>query len=669
MSASLEATGTGQKYPRLFSPIQLSGRTLRNRVCHASMTTKFGADFDVTDRLLAYHANRARGGAALIVTEPLTALPWQNRAYKVRIDTDEALPGLSRWAEAVESEDCRLLGQLQDSGRGRHERGRNPYAFGASSLPDDLSWTVPHVLETDEVETMIAQFVSGAERLRRAGFSGVEISAGHGHLFHQFLSPWSNRREDRYGGDLHGRTRMLAELVQGIRQRCGGDFLIGLKLPGDDGVANSIDIDEAGRIVAVLADPAQVSYLCFAQGSHSRSLHKHIPDLFGPRAPYTELTRTLREHANGIPVMALGVITDPAEAEGILESSAAELIGLGRPLITDPAWPLKSMQGREPDIRYCVGCNTCWSVIIEDGAPIACDNNPRVGEHDEADWWPSPASRKRRIVVVGSGIAGMEAAWIAAARGHQVTVLGAGSEPGGKTRLHAALPGGENLSSIYDYQILAGKRAGLVVELGLRAGLDDVLALAPDAVVLATGSTMMWPHQLDASLREEEMIPDLRALMPGLFGYTGKESGTAVVYDHDHTAGTYAAALYLKRIFEHVLIVTPRERIAQDEPLVTRQNLYERIYRAGIELVLCSDLAPGTDFADGTLTVLNVFNGEPRVIEDVALFSYATPRIPNAELEAPLRHAGLEVHLVGDCYSPRTVLAATREGYRAGISV
>ncbi len=669
MNATLADAVTQLKYPRLFSALSLSGTALRNRVCHASMTTKFGANFDVTDRLLDYHVNRARGGAALIVTEPLTALAWQNRPYKVRINTDDALPGLSRWAEAVEREDCRLLGQLQDSGRGRHERGRNPYAYGASALADDLSWTVPHVLETAEIEAMIAEFVQGAERLHRAGFSGVEISAGHGHLFHQFLSPWSNHREDRYGGELAGRTRLLAELVEGIRQRCGSRFIIGLKLPGDDSLPGSIDAEEAGNITAALANPEQVSYFCFAQGGHSRMLYKHIPDLFGPRAPYTELTRKLRERANGIPVMALGVITDPAEAEGILESSAAELIGLGRPLVTDAAWALKSQQGREADIRYCVGCNTCWSVIIEDGSAIACDNNPRVGEPDEADWWPNRSDRKRRIIVVGSGVAGMEAAWIAAARGHNVTVFGAGAEPGGKTRLHAALPGGENLSSIYDYQTLAGKRGGLKLELGLKAGLEDILALSADAVILATGATMIWPHQLDPSLREDDMIPDLRAVMPGLLDYSGRESGTAVIYDHDHTAGTYASALHLKRIFERVVIITPRERIAQDEPLVTRQNLYERIYRAGVELILCCDLAPGTDFADGNLRVLNVYTGAPTLIEEVALFTYSTPRQPDASLEAPLKSAGLEVHLIGDCYTPRTVLAATREGYRVGMDV
>ncbi len=661
-----------EKYPQLFSRQSLPcGVTLKNRVCHASMTTKHGRNYDVTEPLLNYHANRARGGAALIVTEPLSATRWQRRPYKVQIANDDAFDGLCRWAELVEQEDCRLLGQLQDPGRGRHERGRNPFAHGVSALPDDLSWTVPHVLEAAEVREMIDGFVAGAERLGRAGFSGVEISAGHGHLFHQFLSQWSNRREDEYGGDLDGRTRMLRELVEGVRARCGSRFIIGLKLPGDDGVANSIDVAEAARITARLADPSQVDYMCFAQGSHARSLHHHLPDLFGPRAPYTQITSALRRHANGIPVMALGLITDPAEADGILEGGHADLIGLGRPLVTDPAWPNKAREGREPQIRYCVSCNTCWSTIIEDGAPIACDNNPRVGERDEADWWPTPVASdaRRRIVVVGAGVAGMEAAWIAAARGHEVTVFGAGTEPGGKTRLHAALPGGENLSSIYDYQQLSGKRAGLQMEFGVHATLDDVLGLSPDAVVLATGSRMIWPHQLVDELREEGLVPDLREMLLPLLDHTGRESGTLVIFDHDHTAGTYASALHLKRIFERVLLVTPRERLAQDEPLVTRQVIYEHLHRSGVEMLLHSEPAAGTDFADGTLTLVNVYTGEPTVIDDLAAFTYATPRAPDNALEHALRARGMDVHLVGDCFTPRTVLAATGEGYRTGMAL
>src|SRR5581483_10229360 len=211
----------GAAYEALFSPFELAGRPLRNRIVHAAMSTALVERSRVTDKLIQYHANRARGGAAMIVTEPLDMARQQNRPLRVRAWNDDDAAGLARWADAVEREGCRLLGQVQDAGRGRHEPGRTAGAIGASAYPDDISWTVPHVLTVAEIRAMVEDFAQSAERLKRCGFSGVEVSAGHGHLFHQFLSPWSNRREDEYGGDLDGRVRFVVELVRALRQAGG----------------------------------------------------------------------------------------------------------------------------------------------------------------------------------------------------------------------------------------------------------------------------------------------------------------------------------------------------------------------------------------------------------------------------------------------------------------
>src|SRR5471032_811095 len=187
-------------YPSLLEPFTLAGKRLKNRVVHASMTTRMGEKMRVTDRLIQYHANRARGGAAVIITEPLSMAPHQNIDYKVRVWNDDNVDGLKRWAAAIREHDSHLLGQIQDSGRGRHAAGRNPDAVGASALPDDISWTVPHALSVSEIQQMIEDFAQSSARIQRCGFSGVEISAGHGHLFHQFMSPRSNARTDKYGG-------------------------------------------------------------------------------------------------------------------------------------------------------------------------------------------------------------------------------------------------------------------------------------------------------------------------------------------------------------------------------------------------------------------------------------------------------------------------------------
>jgi len=659
---------TGQPYPALFSPLQIGSFKLKNRVVHASMSTRFVDRGRVTRALIDYHVNRGRGGASMTITEPLNMLSFQNSSHKANVFDGTNSDALKRWAEGVESEDCRLIGQVQDSGRGRHEQGRNLAAIGPSALPDDLSWSVPHVLTSDKVDQIISEYAYSSRLLQVAGFSGVEISAGHGHLFHQFFSRWSNKREDKYGGDLDGRTRLVRELILAIRAECGSKFIIGIKLPGEDGLTGSIDFDEAYAITQKVASTNELDYLTFAWGTHADTLDLHLPDLHGERAPYLPTIKKLREAAPGIPCGALGLVTDPNEAEKALNDGTADLVMLGRPLVTDPAWSIKAQEGREAQIRYCVSGNTCWH-LITGGAKIQCDNNPRVGSPDEADWWPVPASQKRKVVIVGSGIAGLETAWVAGARGHDVTLFGSSAEVGGKTRLHAALPGGENLSSIYDYQKLSADRAGVKFELNHQASLDDVLALNPEVVVLATGSHMSWPSFLPEEYEDEGIFLDLRTLMGTLLGRSIKQPGTAVIYDHDHTAMTYAAAEFLNDQFDRVIILTPRERIASDESLVNRQGIYRRLYKKRIEIITSCEPQGSSNFEDGRLTYANVFTGDEFVIEDIALLTYATSRVPNTQLSASICEAGVDWHLVGDCYAPRFVVTATSEGHTLGNNI
>ncbi len=655
-------------YPTLFSPVEIGGVRLRNRLAHASVLTKFVRDGQPTERFIHYHRSRARGGTGLIVTEPVAMTSVNRVPHRLRVWDDAALGSLQRIAEAVEGADTRLLGQVQDAGRGRHAVGRNEGAVGASALPDDLSWTVPRVLTPGEIRRLIDEWAEGSLRLKRAGWSGVEISAGHGHLFHQFLSAWSNRREDEFGGDLAGRARFLTELIGAIRAACGRPFIIGVKLPGDDGVPGSIDLAEARRIAAVVAATGEVDYWTWAWGAHANSLWRHLPDAHGERHPYLGHIRELRQAAPEIPAGAIGYITDPNECERALTDGTADLAFLGRPLITDPAFGVKAEQGREAEIRYCVSCNTCWRTIIE-GGRLECDNNPRVGAADEAAWTPAPARRPRQVVVVGGGIAGMEAAHTAARRGHRVTLLSASDEPGGKTRLHAALPGGENLSSIYDYQYLAGRAAGVHYAWGVRAGADEVLTLRPDHVLLATGSHMTVPDFIPAEFAEDGLVPDVRGLARDMLERSGREPGRLVLVDRDHTEMTYAAAELFAERFERVTLVTPRERIASDCSLVNRQGIYHRLHGKGVEILTCVEPRDLDLLEEGALALVNVWNGAESRVEDVVAITYATARVPDDGLRGPLEAAGIPVQCIGDARAPRGVLAATREGHDAAMAL
>ncbi|MFM7625228.1 MAG: FAD-dependent oxidoreductase, partial [Gammaproteobacteria bacterium] len=571
---------------RLLEPITLGGLQLRNRIAHAAVTTRYADAGRVTPRLIAYHAARARGGAALIVTEPMNLLPSQGAPHKVRAYDPANFAGLEAWAAAVRAEGSQLVAQLQDPGRGRLLIGTEVEAIAPSTIADDLSGVLPRALATGEVEQLVRGFAAASRRLRDLGFAGVEISAGHGHLIHQFLAVRSNRRGDLYGGDIEGRARFLTELCLALRAACGEGFVIGVKLPGEDAMPDGIDLDTAAAITRCVHATGVVDYLTWCWGGHSRSLHLHLPAFEG-QAPYAAKIAALAKHAPGIQVAALGLIRTPAEAERVLQQGLADFVQIGRPFIADAEWGRhaeRELDGaseagariHDAARRPCIACNHCWGRISR-GEPLGCTVNPALAEGREADRTrPAassvPTSVERRVIVVGAGPAGVAAACAAAEHGASVTLFGAGERPLRRLREAAALPGSAALAELGDHLEARVARAGVVYRSGVTARAADILALQPHEVVLACGAEPGLRERWRDHLREP-----LRSPRDGV-------DAALTIIDETDTAAAPMLAVHAAALGHRVALVTTAAGLAAREPLVERQRWAGRCTAVGVEV-------------------------------------------------------------------------------------
>jgi len=647
-------------FPRLFSALKVGERILRNRAVLLATLTNYGAGHRVTDRWTNFLVERAKGGAGAIVTEVIAvdAAALAHGAIVAGYD-EENEDAFKRTAEGVEGAGACLIAQLWHPGR---QQLWAPVwsPKGISDQPDAYSWTVPHVMTTDDLRQLVEDYVSVALRFRRCGFGGAELHGAHGYLISQILSP-SNRRSDRYGGSLENRVRFVEEICHAIRTTCGKDFVIGLKMPGNEGVEGGIDPDEAARITSALAGHGVLDYFAYSQGNFSNSLENHVPDMHFPRAPFLDIHKKIRPAALGKPVMAVGRIAMPAEAEAAIVDGAGDLVGMTRALIADADWPSKAREGRVNDIRPSSYDNFAWGEIHL-GKPLAEIHNPQLGAQGESNWRPARAMRKRRVVVVGAGPAGLQAARVAAQRGHDVTLVSGSHRLGGKLRWEAGLPGRDEYRNVLAWMERQLRDTGANIEYGWMATADGVLKLQAETVILATGSSLRPPNDVEGGLSARDWNGSL------VNGYlvNVRSEGTAVLFDMDHSAATYAVADALAYRYHKLVLLTPRVQIARNVNYCSAIGIHRRLYRADAEIIVAAE---PVSFQYGVLTWRNVFTGRVCDIRNVGLFLWSTPRIANDALAQPLRRAGVDTRLVGDCVAPRNLLCAIHEGEAAAMAV
>ncbi len=646
----------------LFAPVKVGARTLKNRLIMPAVVTNLALANRISPRMIDHYRARAQGGVGAIVLESVAVAPSTVTQDGNIIGFDATNEeGFKRLADAVESEDCRLFGQVMHLGR-HHVAAPGLVSVSATSRHDPASWASPHKLTLPEIRAMIEAFVSAAARLHGAGFSGVELHGAQGFLILQFLSP-VNDRDDGYGGDLEGRTRFAREIAAAVRATCGRDFLIAFKMPADEGLGpvNGLDADGAVAVVTRLARDGVIDLFSFGMGGPGPTFDQHVPDMTFAPAPFADRLAPLKAAAGAAAVVGLGRVTDAAHAEAMLASGACDLIGMARPLIADPAWPNKIRAGESADIRPCIYCNACWAQLPK-SRPLACVVNPRLDTGDEA--LPSGrAAAPKRVVVIGAGPAGLEAAWSVARRGHQVALYEAREELGGLAAWQAALPGRGETARLIRFQEAQARAAGAAIHLGAALDAEAALALDADVFIIAAGSRFTRPAAFAPGAPAIDIVTATRELLAA----PGRRDGHVVLYDQTQTEALYAAADLLAASYDAVTILSPRGGIATEAALISLPGVLRRLGQGGVDF----EIYVGPSRMEGDALIWrSVVSGREKRIEGVTKLVYAAPRIAEDGLASALGADGRRrVLLAGDARAPRSLMTAVHDGAAAAAAL
>ncbi len=653
MNPTIPVSVSARHHPRLFEPLVIGKLRLANRLVMLPHGTSMVHDGAITDEDIAYYEARARSGPAMLVTG--AAVVHGSSAIRsrklVEPYNDAALESLRKRVNAVHAHGVRIVGQIVHLGRELIGGEFDNAPLAPSPLRSPRDPFAPHELDAAEIAELVESFGLSAANLKRTGHDGVEIHGAHGYLVGQFLSPATNRRSDAYGGDAQRRLRFLREVNASIRRHCGDDFLLGLRLSADEETVDGLGVADTAQIGRALADDGLTDYLSITLGTRGM----YVKDATAPEATAARLAGLIRE-ASALPILVGQRITTPRVAEQILEAGQADMIGMARSFIADPDWVRKAAAGEDQRIRPCIGLNQDCRAF---SPHLHCAVNPVAGREAQPGFGEAGrAARPRRVAVIGAGPAGLEAARVAAARGHAVTLFEAADGVGGQFLYSAAIPRRADVKRIIDWLHGEVRLARVQLELNTRIAGPADLEGRFDAAVIATG----------AVARPVLETPEMRGAVPWLDilaqgapapGATGK---AVLVDDGVGFWFTYGVAEALVKAGWRLVIATPSTAIAGGMPTESIGPLLARLGQAGTEYRVLTELEC---CEPGMARLMNVTSGEGETIAcDLTVLQ--TGRQSVDELWTRLRGGAIEVHAIGDCVAPRRISHAIFEGHRIG---
>ena len=643
----------------VFQPFDLNRLRARNRVFVPAYTTNFGAAHMPTDRHVEYHRARARGGAALVIFEAIRVMEnTLGRPQGVAGYPPECVPAYRRVSDAVHEEGALFFAQICHMGRQIEGEFERTCSYG----PSPIRWSVgaypPREMTRADMQAVIDGHLRTTENMLRAGVDGIELHWGHGHLLQQFLSPLSNQRTDEYGGSIERRMRFPLEVLERLRAMVGPAVCLGIRFSAEEYLPGGLTLDQAEVIARDAVRAVQLDFIHVTHSAYhmSRSLGTQMADMGVDKRMFRNLPGAIRRAVatapNRVAILTVCKYRDLAEADAMIAAGAADMVGMARAHIADPDVVRKWHSGRGEEVQPCIGCNQGCAQNLEKNIALTCLVNPRAGREKT---WPAieedRAATPRNVLIVGGGPAGLEAAGIAAARGHHVRLWERSEHLGGRLRLAAGMRLREDFGLWLHFATRRLERLGVAVETGRDATPEAIKEAGCEAVVLATGATPLahvLPDGTSCMTLDEAAIADL-------------EGRGVAVYDETGDWGALGLVEHLAERGARVTLITPAAGALWRTTIYSNTLTFSRWREKKIRIrTLRRPLA----LADGRFVLEDVSCGEVERLTGIdTLIACIPPRAAHA-LEAPLIAMGVTPVLIGDCLAPRNAVEAVFEGHR-----
>jgi len=635
-------------YSKLFEHEYIRNVEIKNRIVFAPISTNLASIIgEVSERLVQHYYRVANGGAGLIIVENACVQFPEGRhgAAQPRIDSDEFILGLYHLAQAIHQSGAKACIELAHPGGTADPQVTKRQPVAPSSVPIKAEGLIPRELTKDEIGEIACAFGMATLRAKKALFDVVEVQAGHGLLINQFLSPLTNRRKDEFGGSLDGRTRFAKMVIEKIKEYAGDDFPISVRLGVEEFTEGGIAINEGKVIAKELVDAgADAIHVTLGNTDREKRLEP-IPYLQGWR---TYLAEQVKKEVN-VPVITVGVVREPWFAEKILEEGKADFVALGRALIADPEWPRKALEGNEKAIRRCISCNECVVARHYEELPIRCSVNPRIGL-DEKLTTLKKAKIRKKVMIIGAGPAGMEAARVSALRGHDVHLYEKNSKLGGTLNIASIVPGKEKLKWIIEYYAYELPKLGVHTYFGCNVNRKKVKELRPDIVIVATGAEPAAPTIMGVNNSNVVFAYDV-------LGGKVKIKNSKVTIIGGGLIGLETAEFLASKDNE-VTIVKRYETISRDiEPLYASYLLSE-LKKLGVKIMF------KVKVKEIRFDCVIVESDEGRIISFPSDWVVIARGLkPSNRIVHELK--GYKIYLIGDCLKPRRIYNAIFEGFMA----